>query len=155
MSDDAENVIRPPALELSRVFKAPRALVFAAWSTTEHIKRWFCPEEMTIPDATVEFRPGGVFDVCMRAPDGVDFWMRGHFLDITAPERLVFAADVVVHGTRQFFVNTTVTFTEEGGGTLMSVRQLYEIYNPDFHDPVGGAREGWRSTLDRLEKLLG
>ena len=63
-----------PEVVISRSFAAPRELVFKAWSTAEHMKRWFSPEGCSVPEATVDFRPGGVCEICMRLPDGQDFW---------------------------------------------------------------------------------
>lgn len=59
-----------PPLRLSRVFHARRETVFKAWSTTEHVKRWFSPETFTVPDAKVQMHVGGPFEVCMRSPAG-------------------------------------------------------------------------------------
>ena len=64
-------------LVVSRVFAAPRELVFQAWSSAEHLRRWFCPAGYSVPEALVEFRVGGAFDICMRSPAGLDHWTRG------------------------------------------------------------------------------
>ncbi len=142
----------PRPLELSRVFPAPRELVFKAWSTAEHLKRWFSPSILTVPDATIDFRAGGVFDLCMRMPDGQDSWMRGHFTEVTPPERLAFDTVVEIAGAPRFAVKTIVTFASEGAGSRMSVHQSYVIHDANFSGAVAGAAEGWRSTLDKLEK---
>ena len=60
----------PYRLTASRAFQAPRELVFQAWSSAEHLQRWFCPQGFTVPACEVEFRPGGKFDLCMRAQIG-------------------------------------------------------------------------------------
>jgi len=73
-------VRQPAPLRLSRTFHARRETVFKAWSTAEHVKRWFSPETYTVPDARVELRVGGAFEVCMRAPGGEEHWSRGTFL---------------------------------------------------------------------------
>jgi uncharacterized protein YndB with AHSA1/START domain len=67
-------------LRVSRLFSAPRETVFTAWSSADHIKRWFCPDGYSVPDAKVEMRVGGAFEVCMRSPEGVDHWTRGSSL---------------------------------------------------------------------------
>lgn len=140
-----------PELMISRSFSAPRELVFKAWSTADHMKRWFSPEGCTVPEATVDFRPGGVCEVCMRLPDGEDFWSRGAYIEIAPPERLAFSSSVFVKGERKFTAHTTVTFEKEGAGTRMIVRQSYDIHDPSFHNVVEGSTEGWRTTLDKLE----
>jgi uncharacterized protein YndB with AHSA1/START domain len=135
-----------------RTFAAPRALVFKAWSSAEHIKRWFSPETYTTPEAEVDFRSGGVFAVCMRSPDGQDHWSRGTFVEVAPPDRLAFAGTVVVDGEPKFSVHTLVTFEDDGAGTRMTVRQDYDIHDKAFGGAVAGASEGWRTTLDKLER---
>ena len=85
---------QPQPLRLSRVFHARRETVFKAWSSADHVKRWFCPETFTIPDATVEMRVGGSFDVCMRSPAGEQHWLRGKFVEVTPHTRLVIDMNV-------------------------------------------------------------
>ena len=141
-----------PELTISRSFAAPRELVFKAWSSAEHMKRWFSPEGCSVPEATVDFRPGGVCEICMRLPDGQDFWSKGQYIEIAPPQRLVFESAVIVNGERKFTARTTVTFDVEGVGTRMTVRQAYEIFDPAFQNAVEGSAEGWRTTLDKLER---
>jgi uncharacterized protein YndB with AHSA1/START domain len=149
---DLKSGMKSEPLVISRLFAAPRELVFKAWSSAEHMKRWFSPEGVAVPEAEIDFRPGGVFAVCMRMPTGEDHWSRGAFDEVASPERLVFTADVVFGGEKRFTAYTTVTFEEEGGGTRMTVRQAYEIHDPAFMSAIAGAAEGWRTTLDKLER---
>ena len=65
--DDASRKVQPAPLRVSRVFSAPRETVFKAWSSADHIKRWFCPDGYSVPEAKVEMRAGGAFEVCMRS----------------------------------------------------------------------------------------
>ncbi len=144
---------QPPPLRLSRVFHARRETVFSAWSSAEHVKRWFSPETYTVPDARVEMRVGGAFDVCMRAPTGTEHWTRGSFVEVTPHTRLVidmYATDAA--GDRLFRAYTEVEFSDALGGTRMDVVQTYTFANPAAAAPmVAGAPEGWRTTLDKLE----
>ncbi len=148
-----KTIIRPEPLVIERHFDAPRALVFQAWTTAEHMKNWFSPEHFTTPEATIECRPGGKFDICMQAPDGKQYWSRGRFIDVVPGESLSFEAGAHVDdsGEAPFAVRTFVTFADEGDGTLMNVRQEYEIYDEAGKMAVGGAQQGWRTTLDKLE----
>lgn len=80
---------QPAALRLSRVFHARRETVFKAWSSADHVKRWFSPETFTVSDARVQMHAGGPFEVCMRSPAGEEHWIRGTFVDVTPHSRLV------------------------------------------------------------------
>ena len=144
-----------PPLRLSRVLHARRETVFKAWSSAEHIKRWFCPETFTVPDATVEFRVGGAFDVCMRAPNGMQHWSRGRFVEITPHTRLVIDMQVAnPSGEGMLFrAYTEVDFADVLGGTRLDIVQTYTFFEPMMAAAmVAGARDGWRTTLDKLEQ---
>ena len=139
-------------LVVSRLFAAPRELVFKAWSHADHIKRWFSPEGCDVPEADIDFRPGGAFVSCMRLPDGTDNWCRGTFLEISPPERLVVEIGVEVDSVKRFTAHTAVNFAVEGAGTRMTVRQSYVFHDPAYIGAASGAPEGWRTTLDKLER---
>ena len=144
--------LKSEPLIVSRTFPASRETVFAAWSRADHIKRWFSPETFSTPEAEIDFRPGGVFNVCMRSPEGEDFWSRGTFLEISPPEWLVLSIGVEIGGLKRFTAHTDVTFAVEGAATRMTVRQSYEFDDPAYLSSATGAREGWRTTLDKLEQ---
>ena len=145
---------QPVPLRISRIFHARRETVFKAWSSAEHVKRWFSPATFTVPDATVELRVGGRFDVCMRSPTGEDHWTRGTFVEVTPHTRLV----IDMHATDRagqplFRAYTEVEFSDALGGTRMDVVQTYTFIDPSIAAPmVAGAPEGWRTTIDKLEK---
>jgi uncharacterized protein YndB with AHSA1/START domain len=145
---------QPPPLRISRTFHAPRTSVFAAWSSAERVKRWFRPETYTVSDAAVDLRVGGAFDVCMRAPDGEEHWTRGVFVEVTPHTRLVIDMRVVDgSGDPLFRAYTEVDFSDALGGTQMDIVQTYTFIDPAIAAPmVGGASEGWRTTLDKLER---
>lgn len=140
-------------LRLSRVLHAPRETVFRAWSSADHVKRWFCPETYTVPEARVEMRVGGPFEVCMRSAAGEDHWTRGTFVEVTPTTRLVIDIEVTDGaGKKLFRAFTEVDFADVPGGTRMNVVQTYTPHDPAFIWMVKGAPEGWRMTLDKLER---
>jgi uncharacterized protein YndB with AHSA1/START domain len=144
---------QPPPLRVSRVFHAPRESVFRAWSSAEHVKRWFCPETMTIPHAKVEMRVGGTFDVCMRTPAGEEHWIRGKFAEVTPHARLVIDMYCTDAAAKPLFrAYTEVDFSDALGGTQVDVVQTYTILDASKAWMVTGAPDGWRSTLDKLER---
>lgn len=135
---------KKPELRMTRVFDAPRSLVFEAWTKAEYVRRWFTPAPLTTPECEVDLRKGGVFRIVMRMPDGLEHPMNATFLEVVPNERIVFNA--VIHGDLE--AHTTVTFADHEGGkkTLLSVHQVYTYDAP----PVRGAHAGWTSTLDQL-----
>ncbi len=146
--------LQPPPLKVSRVFHAPRETVFKAWSSADHVKRWFSPESCSVPEATVEMRVGGPFEVCMLLPTGEKHWIRGTFVEVTPPSRLAIDMTVTAGaGEPLFHCHTEVDFADALGGTRMDVVQIYTFIDPSIAAPmVAGAQEGWRTTLDKLER---
>jgi len=144
----------PRSLTISRTFAASRERVFACWSSAERMKRWFSPEGVDVPEAEIDCRAGGAFVICMRMPDGTEHWCRGAFGEVVPPERLSFDCEVSTGGKVGFRVHTRVEFAEAHGATRMAVEQSYEIYDPAFRNAVEGSAEGWRTTLDKLDREI-
>ena len=82
-------------LVMTRVFDAPRELVFKAWTETKHVAQWWGPKRFTNSVCEMDVRPGGAIRIHMRAPDGVVYPMTGVFQEIVAPERLVFVSSAL------------------------------------------------------------
>ena len=140
-----------PPVCVSRLLHAPREVVFTAWSSAEHVRRWFAPTGYTIPDASVDMRAGGVFEVLMRAPDGVEHWARGTIVEVAPNERLTL--DLTVSdgkGHPLFHAFTEVLFTDALGGTQLDVTQTYRVIDPEAAWMAEGAPQGWAQTLDNL-----
>jgi len=152
-TNENPRLAQPPPLVVSRTFPATRELVFRAWSSADHVKRWFCPASYSVPEAEVEFRVGGRFNVCMRSPEGRDHWTRGHFTEIVPHSRLVIDMSAVGDGDRPLFrAHTAVNFAEDHGVTRMEVTQTYTLFDAAAEMMTQGAPQGWSQTLDRLER---
>jgi len=133
-------------LTITRIFDAPRSLVFAAWTEPTHLMRWFAPNNFTVPACEMEFRDGGKFRLCMRGL-GKDHWMNGVFREIVEPERIVWSG-MLDNDTNE--VLTTVTFAELDGRTRLTVHQTFSIET----DSTRGAPQGWTETLGNLAEFL-
>jgi uncharacterized protein YndB with AHSA1/START domain len=131
-------------LKMSRVYDAPRKLVFEAWSKAEHVSQWFAPKPLTVPDCELEFKSGGKWDLTMQFPDGQKHMMKGHYREVTPIERIVFVS-YLNDQPKGHEIVATVTFTEEGGKTRLDVHQTYKGLSVKLD-----AEAGWTSTLDNL-----
>ena len=136
---------------LTRVFDAPRSLVFEAFTKPELLKRWFGPRGWSLAVCEVDFRVGGGFRFVLRGPDGKEMRMRGVYREITPPERSVHMESFDDYpGESQ----VTAVFVEQGGKTTMTATVRYE--SKEVRDAVikSGMEHGAAETYDRLAELL-
>lgn len=139
------------ALEIVRVFDAPRALVFRAWVDEKHMRQWSAPRDYAIAHNEGEVRPGSAWRICMRSLEGEELWLSGVYLEVVENERLVFThAWDRDDGSRGHETVVTVTFEDQGDKTRMNFRQAY-FESVDDRDGHGG---GWDECFELLEELL-
>jgi uncharacterized protein YndB with AHSA1/START domain len=146
-------------LVITRVFDAPRELVFRAWTEPERVMRWWGPKGFTAPFCTIDLRPGGVSHCCMRSPEGKDYWSKGVYREIAPPERLVYtdsfsdaegnvvpASHYGMSGDWPLELLVTVTFEEHEGKTKLTLRHagIPAGENSDL------AEAGWNESFDKL-----
>ena len=142
-------------LALCRIFDAPRELVFEAWSTAEHLKRWFCPAGWTVTDCRCDFREGGRFDICMRSPEGQDHWSRCRYTEIVRPERIAYSNSVSIGaGEPAYGGEAVITLTAEGDRTRVDIRHELTLHDPSAAWMVEAVRPGWEGGLDKLDALV-
>ncbi len=143
------------ALTLIRVFDAPRALVFKAFTDPVHLARWWGPHGFTTPVCEFDARPDGALRIHMRGPDGSVHVALGTVREIVAPERLVFAIRLEeADGSVRFENLTTVTFAEQAGGTELTLQVRVLRATAAAAANLAGMRAGWSQSLDRLGELL-
>lgn len=140
-------------LVLTRVFNAPRSVVFKAWTEKEHLLRWWGPKGFTLLSCDLDLRPGGSYRFHMRGPDGDDHWSQGVFREILPPKRLALTwcwADAAGN-PRSPETTLTLTFEEHEGKTKLTLRHgIFEsVTARDEH------RHGWSSSFDCLDEYLG
>lgn len=142
-------------LVMTRVFDAPRELVFKAWTDPRHLAQWWGPKGFTNPVCEMDVRAGGALRIHMRAPDDVVHPMTGVFEEIVAPERLVFVASALDgDGNSMFDVLTTVIFAEQRGKTALTLQLRVIKATAQAPQYLKGMHTGWTQSLDRLEDLL-
>jgi len=152
-SDSTDSPLSHWALDreivLSRVVKAPIALVFEAWANPQHLPQWFGPAGFSVVTRSIDIRVGGEWLFDMTAPDGTLYANRIHFLRIE-PQRLI----QFDHGTDkddpQTF-RTTITFDEQADGkTVVTLRQLHPTSSRREAGIGFGAVEFGYQTLDKM-----
>lgn len=138
-------------LVVTRIFDAPRHLVFKAWTDPDHLARWWGPRGFTTISCAIDVRPGGTWFRCMRAPDGREHRKHGIYREITEPERLVFTyATEDASGSAGPETLVTVSFAEFGGKTRLTLRQA-RFESEAARDAHEG---GWASCLERFAEYL-
>lgn len=150
--------------KITRVFNASRELVFKAWTDPKYVKQWWGPANFTAPFCEIDFRVGGEFRFCMRAPSGEEYWNKGTYQEITVPEKIVSAMyfsdkNGNIVPPSHYFGETDfpsemidiVTFdVHEGTKTKLTLcRNHSEAMANRF-----GEIEGWNQSLDRFAKAL-
>jgi uncharacterized protein YndB with AHSA1/START domain len=138
-------------LVLTRVFDAPRELLFKAWTDPKHVAQWWSPHGFTNPVCEMDARPGGAILIHMRAPNGIVYRMTGVYQEVVEPERLVFtSAALDDEGKPMFEVLTTVTFEVQGGKTKQTMRARVIKTTAKAAPYIAGMEQGWTQSLERL-----
>lgn len=167
-----ENDLAPEAtvreFVVTRVFDAPRELVFKAWSEERHLARWWGPVGWAIRVRSLDFRPGGVFHYSMATPDGQEMWGKFVYREIVEPERIVFVSsfsDEAANTVRAPFsadwpldTLSTLTFEDQGDKTKLTLRVVplttSEVERRTFEGMFDSMNQGWNGTLDQLADYL-
>src|SRR5207253_10891984 len=136
---------------LTRVFDAPRRLVWDAFTKPELLQRWFGPRGWSLVVGEVDLRVGGGFRFVLRGPDGQDMGMRGVYREIAPPDRSVHVESFDDYpGEAQ----VTAVFAEAGGKTTLTATVLYP--SKEVRDAViqSGMEHGAAESYDKLAELL-
>jgi len=139
------------SITLTRVFDAPRNLVYEMWTKKEHMDKWCAPRGFKIPFSSADFRVGGAWKCVMIAPDGEKLPVGGVYREIVPNELLV-----MTHiweeddGTPEHETVLTVRFADEGKKTRVTLEQ--SIFRSV--ESREGHRGGWTQALDILGEHL-
>jgi uncharacterized protein YndB with AHSA1/START domain len=138
-------------IAMTRVFDAPREMVFDAFYKPELLKRWFGPRGWSLAVCEVDQRVGGGFRFILRGPDGKEMGMRGAYREIVRPSRSVHMESFDDYpGESQ----VTAEFVERDGKTMLTVTVLYP--SKEVRDIVlrSGMEHGAAESYDRLAEML-
>jgi uncharacterized protein YndB with AHSA1/START domain len=145
----------PGHLLLTRVFNAPRALVFRAWVDPVHLAQWWGPHGFTNPRCELDARPGGTIRVDMRGPNGIVYPMTGTYREIDEPDRLVFVAGALnEQGETMFEILNTVTFVEHEGRTTLTLETRVLEQGTEAPRYLSGHAKGWGQSIERFAEFL-
>jgi uncharacterized protein YndB with AHSA1/START domain len=153
-------------LVLKRVVDVPRELVWIAWTTPEHVKKWFTPAPWTTVDCEIDLRPGGIFRTVMRSPEGQEFPNVGCYLEVIRNEKLVWTTalgagyrpsgrpSVEVAECGLIFFTAVISFESHGNGTKYTALAIHgEEEDRKKHEEMG-FHDGWGKALDQLVAVV-
>lgn len=150
-------------LLLERTVDVPRQLVWRAWTTPEHLKKWFTPAPWKTVECEIDLRPGGIFRTVMESPEGERYPNLGCYLEIVANERLSWT-NAMAPGYRPndtpaacpgdpFYFTAVVSLEDRGNSTKYSALVMHA--NPasrQRHQDMG-FQDGWGTALEQLVAL--
>lgn len=136
---------------ITRIFDAPRELVFEAWIDPKHLARWWGPKTFTNPVCEVDARVGGAWHIVMRGPDGSEYPCGGVYREIVKPERLVFTNIATDKEGKPILDGlTTVLFAEHGGKTKLTLQTRAVALVEYAVAYLAGMEAGWTQSLEKL-----
>lgn len=139
-------------IELTRVFPAPRDLVFRMWTDPEHLNKWCRPENFTVTASGGDIRPGGAWHSTITSPEGENYRMAGEYQEIVENEKIAFTHQWHnSDGSRspERLITVTLEDAPEGGTRLTFVETPF-----DDREAWESNGEGWSSVLDSLGDYL-
>jgi uncharacterized protein YndB with AHSA1/START domain len=153
-SSSAMSVTLPSDREivLTRVFDAPRRLVFEALTSCEHLKHWWGPRRYALASCKMDFRPGGAYRIVQSGADGAEFGFRGEYREIVPPERIVQTFEF--EGMPGHISVETLTLVEQDGKTTYTSTSVFESVEDRDGMLQSGMEEGASETMDRLAEYL-
>lgn len=157
-----------PHFVISRLFDAPRDIVWNVHTETKHLKHWWGPKGFKVTQCKIDLRPGGLFHYRLEMPNGGEMWGKWVFREIAAPEKLIFLSSFSDEngGTCRHIMKeiwplellTTLSFAAEGNKTRVTVDWIPHNATPEenkafdeFHHSMRG---GWTGTFEQLADYL-
>ncbi len=139
---------------ITRVFNAPRQLVWDAHTKPDLLRRWFGPPSWTLTECRVDLRPGGEWRYVMEKDTGEKMGLGGIFSEILAPARMV-TSETFDDPWYEGSATDTSTFTEHDGKTTLAVTVLYDSKEiRDMNISTSGMTDGMELAYVRLDEVL-
>jgi uncharacterized protein YndB with AHSA1/START domain len=162
------NQVMERELVITRVFDAPRELVFKAFTEPERLAQWWGPKDFTVRVEQLDLRPGGLCHYCMKSPEGGQTWGLFQYREISAPGRIVFVnsfSDAAGNITRAPFsevwpleILNTLTLSEQDGKTTLMLQggpiHATAEERQTFDKGMASMQQGFGGTFDQLDRYL-
>jgi uncharacterized protein YndB with AHSA1/START domain len=148
-----------PDLVLTRLIDAPRERVWKAWTEPAQFAQWWGPRMFTCPACEIDVRPGGRIKLQMQGPEGSPYSapmpMGGEFLEVVAPERIVFTALAFPDGNGGWKLDNhnTVVLRDRNGKTELTLSVIVRKFSPEIAQALAGMQDGWSQSLDKLAAI--
>lgn len=158
----------PDTFTISHTFDVPREVMWRAWSERDQLMKWFGPKGVSVAQATLDFRPDGLFHYSMRLPDGKAMWGKFVYREIEPPRHIVWVNSfsdenrgisrhpMMPSWPREML--STATFTEQGARTTVTIEWV--PINPTkeeletFNSNLESMQKGWAGTFEQLGEYL-
>ena len=142
-------------IAITRVFDAPRDLVFGAWIDPKAIGQWWGPRGFSTTTHSMEVQAGGVWKYTMRGPDGTSYPNEVRYEEVEIPERIIYSTVGGLEDQETHSHRVIVEFRDKGSKTEVSMRMIFpSAAERDHVVNVFGAVEGLNDTTDRLGEYL-
>lgn len=146
----------PQGMIGTRVYDAPRDLVWRAFTDPKHLAQWWGPNGFRTTTSKFEFKAGGVWRFVMHGPDGRDYQNRVVFDEIVTPDRIVYRHDGAEEGVEPVCFKTTITFVDLGGRTRITWHGTFpSVADRDRIVKDYGAGVGLEQCMARLADYVG
>jgi uncharacterized protein YndB with AHSA1/START domain len=148
---------------ITKIFDAPRAVVWQAWTDPKIVTKWWGPRGVTTPTCEVDARKGGKINIVMLAgkelgpAEGTKWPMTGTFEEVTPQTKLVYSANALDEGSKTLLeTTTTVTFEDLQGKTKLTVHVLLTKSSdtPQAKFAIQGMEMGWNQSVEKLGEML-
>jgi uncharacterized protein YndB with AHSA1/START domain len=157
-------------LVITRVLDAPRSTVFHAWTDPVQMAKWWGPHSVTNTVSDMDVRPGGMYRIVMRGPDGTEYPIKGVYREVRPPAQLVMTIDASEHPAEWHDLAMpdhsqrdrnpcgqmlgTITFEDLGSKTRVTVKTRFESTEIRNAMQKMGAVDGWAQSLERLAEVV-
>lgn len=150
-------------IEFERTYDAPIEVVWRAWTESEHLKEWWGPDNVTIPECEIDLRVGGKIYIVMEAGEamgsykGTRWPMEGKYTEVEKNSKLAYAVKAWTEGqeeTTEIEQVTELTLSNDSGKTKLKLKATINKIGPNAQMAAEGMEYGFNQQLDKLNKLL-